>query len=69
MAITPLRAVKHVRDAAQHADAASGAARELWRLGLGYPITDYAQAWRSVTAYVIDALRVLREALGDPDLP
>ncbi len=63
-AVATLQAVKHVRDAAQHADARSGAARELWRLGLSYPITDYAQAWRSVTAYVIDALRVLREALA-----
>jgi hypothetical protein len=56
-------AVKHARDAAQHVQARSQAAREWPRLGLSYPITDYAQAWRSVTAYVIDALRVLREEL------
>ncbi len=62
-AVDTLQAVKHARDAAQHADAAPRAARELWRLGLSYPITDYSRAWRSVSAYVIDALRVLREEL------
>jgi hypothetical protein len=62
-AVATLQAVKHARDAAQHVQATSQAAREWPRLGLSYPITDYAQAWRSVTAYVIDALRVLREEL------
>jgi len=62
-AVATLQAVKHARDAAQHVQATFQAARELPRLGLSYPITDYAQAWRSVTAYVIDALRILREEL------
>jgi hypothetical protein len=61
--VDTLQAVKHARDAVQHADAAPAAARALRRLGLSYPITDYAQAGRSVTAYVIDAVRVLREEL------
>jgi hypothetical protein len=62
-AVATLQAVKHARDAAQHVNAGSQAAKELWRLGLSYPIIGYTQAWRSVTAYVIDALRVLREEL------
>lgn len=62
-AVETLQAVKHVRNGAQHADGVSLAATEMQRLGLNYPIFDYSQAWASVTAYVIDALRVLREEL------
>lgn len=58
-----LQAVKHVRNGASHVHGASQAAAAMRLLGLSYPIVDYRQAWTSVTAYVIDALNVLREEL------
>lgn len=62
-AVGTLQAVKHVRNGASHVHGASQAAAAMRLLGLSYPIVDYRKAWTSVTAYVIDALGILREEL------
>lgn len=62
-AIGVLQAATHVRNAGQHVDASGRAVAGLTTLGLGYPLTDYTDAWRRVRAQVVEALGVLREEI------
>jgi hypothetical protein len=62
-AVATLQAVRDVRNAGQHAAATSKAVAALRLLGLSYPIYHYGPAWESVTAYVTEALRAIREEI------
>ncbi|GAA3250732.1 hypothetical protein GCM10010532_097570 [Dactylosporangium siamense] len=52
--------VTQIRNSGQHAGAAPEAATALPALGLAFPVADYAVAWRTVQAQVINALDSLR---------
>ena len=53
-----------LRDAAQHAEASDRAVRALNELGIGYPVSDFAQAWATVSAKTVEALGAIREELA-----
>lgn len=59
-AIDTLFHVTHIRNGGQHFGAATQAAAALPALGLDFPITDHAGAWRIVQTHVINALDTIR---------
>ncbi|MFG1833852.1 hypothetical protein [Micromonospora chersina] len=59
-AINTMFHVTHIRNSGQHFGAATQAAVALPALGLDFPITDHAAAWRIVQTHVINALDTIR---------
>jgi hypothetical protein len=53
-----------IRDAAQHAEAGSRAAKALDALGIGHPIVNPSLAWMSISSRVVEALDSIREELA-----
>jgi hypothetical protein len=59
-----LQLVTRVRNAAQHAGAATSAAKALPAFGLTYPVTDFPAAWRTVQAHAVEALEAIRDEVS-----
>ncbi len=66
-AIDTLLQVTHIRNGGQHVGATAQAAAALPVLGLTFPITDHAAAWRIVQAHVINALDTIRAEVNALD--
>jgi len=64
-AIAVLEAAVLVRNAQQHARAASESVSALGTLGLTYPITEWSSAWVAIRNRVTTALWAIREYLRD----
>ncbi len=59
-----LKAAVDLRNGAQHHDKKrQSIVGALATFGLAFPILDYVTAWRVITAAVVEALRILREAI------
>jgi hypothetical protein len=66
-AIDTLLEVTHIRNGGQHVGATAQAAAALPTLGLTFPITDHAAAWRIVQKRVINALDTIRAEVNALD--
>src|SRR5205823_1249401 len=63
-AVDTLENIAAVRNSLlQHSGTEHRGAQALIDLGIGYPVLDWAQAWITVQARMIDALAVMREEL------
>ncbi|MEV0453823.1 hypothetical protein [Catellatospora methionotrophica] len=62
-ALDKLQLVTQIRNAGQHVDASTKAARALPSFGLTYPISDHRLAWGAVQAHVVEALNVIRDEI------
>lgn len=66
-AIDTLLQVTHIRNGGQHVGATAHAAAALPALGLTFPISDHAAAWRMVQTHVINALDTIRAEVNALD--
>lgn len=62
-AIGMLESAVAIRNGGAHDRAAPDAIAALGRFGVGYPITDWLDAWRSIRSHAASALATIREEL------